>query len=133
MTGALVDTSVWIDFFQDKATPQAKRLEEMLVAKEKICICGVILTEVLQGFRNDHDYHRALFLFDPLNFLLMERKTFIRAAGLYRILRRQGITIRNSVDCIIAAVAIENDVALLHQDRDFDLIAESSPLKVIGA
>jgi predicted nucleic acid-binding protein len=96
-----------------------------------VCICGVILTEVLQGIREDEDHAAASAAFDAFLFLPMTRRTFIRAADLYRTLRRRGVTIRNAVDCMIASVAIEHDIPLLHNDRDFDGIATLGNLKVV--
>ncbi len=127
----VVDTSVWIDLFRGKGSPQVRALEDALVAGEDLCICGVILTEVLQGIRDDADYRKTLSRFEALLFLPMSRHTFIEAAELYRRLRRQGITIRNAVDCMIAAVAMEHDVPLLHQDRDFHPIAKHCGLKIV--
>ena len=127
----LVDTTVWIDFFLNKDTAQTQTLQHMLNASEDICICGVILAEVLQGIREDADYEAVASRFDAFLFLPMHQRTFVNAAQLYRALRRRGITIRNAVDCMIAAVAIEHDVPLLHQDRDFNPIARYCGLKVI--
>lgn len=127
----IVDTTVWIDFFQNKDTPQTEMLQHILNAGEDICICGVILTEVLQGIREDKDYTNVSFHFESFLFLPMQRCTFESAAELYRTLRRKGITIRNTVDCMIAAVAIEHDIALLHNDRDFVPISEHFGLKTI--
>lgn len=127
----IVDTTVWIDFFQNKDTPQTEALQRMLHAGEDICICGVILTEVLQGIREDADYKMVASRFEALLFLPMHQRTFVHAAQLYRTLRRRGITIRNAVDCMIAAVAIEHDIPLLHRDRDFGPIAEHCRLKLL--
>ncbi|MEI6219528.1 MAG: PIN domain nuclease [bacterium] len=127
----IVDTTVWIDFFQNKDTPQTEMLQHILNAGEDICICGVILTEVLQGIREDRDYTKVSSHFESFLFLPMQRRTFESAAQLYRALRRKSITIRNAVDCIIAAVAIEHDIALLHNDRDFVPISEHFGLKTI--
>jgi predicted nucleic acid-binding protein len=127
----IVDTTVWIDFFQDKNTPQTEMLQHMLNAGEDICICGVILTEILQGIREDEDYTAVTSRFKAFLFLPMHHGTFVNAAQLYRTLRRRGVTIRNAVDCMIAAVAIEHDIPLLHHDRDFDPIEEHCGLKVI--
>ena len=103
----------------------------MLNANEDVCVCGVVLTEVLQGIRDDKEYANALASFDSFILLPMSQRTFIRAAELYRTLRRRGLTIRNAVDCMIAAVAIEHNVALLHNDRDFDAIASLGKLKMV--
>ena len=127
----LVDTTVWIDLFRGKSTPEVREVERMLHEGEDICTCGVILTEVLQGIRGDDDYQRTLSRFNAFLFLPMTRQTFVRAAELYRSLRRRGITIRKPVDCMIASVSIEHDIALLHKDRDFDPIENHCGLKVV--
>ena len=126
----LVDTTVWIDFFKGHDTPQVRHLESLIGADEDICICGVILTEVLQGVREDKDYAAVSTRFDAFIYLPMTQKTFRRAVEMYRSLRKQGVTIRNAVDCMIAAVAIEHDLPLLHNDRDFLPLANHSGLKV---
>jgi predicted nucleic acid-binding protein len=127
----LVDTTVWVDFFLGKTAPQVQILEQFLADGEDICICGVILTEVLQGMRDESEYTRTLSLFDSFLFLPMNRRIFLRAAELYRALRRQGVTIRKAVDCMIASVAIEHTIPLLHNDRDFDPIEKLCGLKVV--
>ena len=127
----LVDTTVWIDFFGGTITAQVDALEKFLTEGKEICICGVILTEVLQGIREDEDYNKARSRFNSFLFLPMNQEIFEKAAELYRTLRRKGITIRKPVDCMIAAVAIDYGVALLHNDRDFDPIEKHCGLKVI--
>jgi len=129
----IVDTSVWIDFFRGKATPEVGKLERFLAEGEDVCICGIILTEVLQGIRDDSDYARTLSRFDAFLFLDMNRRTFVKAAQIYRTLRRRGITISKVIDCLIAASAIEHNIALLHNDRDFDPIEHICGLKVVKA
>ena len=127
----LVDTSVWVDLFGNSPSPHVRTLEALLVRGEVLCICGIVLAEVLQGIRDDREYQRTRKHFDALLFLPMTRETFIRAAEIYRSLRRRGITVRKPVDCMIASVAIEHDVALLHNDRDFDPMARYCNLKVV--
>jgi predicted nucleic acid-binding protein len=127
----LVDTTVWIDFFAGKSTPEVCELERAIAEREDICTCGVILTEVLQGIHDDDEHRRVKSVFDAFLFLPMTRQIFLSAAELYRSLRRKGITIRNSVDCMIAAVALENDVALFHHDRDFDPLETHCGFKVV--
>jgi len=127
----IVDTTVWIDFFRGTDTPEVLELQRLIDASEDVCICGVILTEVLQGIREDKDHVAASAAFDEFLFLPMTRDTFLRAADLYRTLRRKGVTVRNAVDCMIASVAIEHDIPLLHNDRDFDAISTMSRLKVV--
>jgi predicted nucleic acid-binding protein len=127
----LVDTTVWIDLFRGRDTVQVKALERLIGENEDICVCGVILTEVLQGIREDQDYSKASIRFEAFIYLPMGQGTFKKAAGIYRTLRRTGVTIRNTVDCMIAAVAIEHDITLLHNDRDFMPIAQHCGLKVV--
>jgi hypothetical protein len=122
----LVDTIVWIDFFGNRPEPHVAVLEALIKGDEDICLCGVILTEVLQGIRSDADYRKTREYLDALIILPMHPVTFVRAAELYRSLRKKGVTIRKPIDCIIAAVAIENDLPLLHNDRDFDHIANGN-------
>ena len=127
----LVDTTAWIDFFGDRPEPHVAVLQELIENDEDICLCGVILAEVLQGIRSDSDYRKTKGYFDALIFLPMRQATYVRAADIYRSLRKKGITIRKPVDCMIASVAIEHDLLLLHNDRDFDQIAKHSKLKIM--
>jgi len=128
----LVDTSVWIDFFRENTTPQAELLNRFLVEGEvDICTCGIILAEVLQGIRNDRMFIKTKDYFDQLIYLPENRKTFILSADIYRSLRKQGITIRKPVDCMIASVSLCYDVELLHSDRDFDPIEKHMGLKTV--
>ena len=129
----LVDTSVWIDLFSGRNTAHVAMLESLIEMKEDICLCDVILTEVLQGIRNDKEYKKTKSVLSDLVFFPMTYETFLLAATIYRTLRVKGLTIRNSVDCMIAAVGIENTVHLLHNDRDFDLINQHFDLQVIDA
>ena len=127
----LVDTTVWIDLFAGHDTVQVNALARFLDAGEDICVCGVVLTEVLQGIREDADYRRTRDSFAHFLFLPMGLDTYVPAAGLYRSLRRRGITIRKPIDCMIAAVAIEHAIPLLHNDRDFGPIAKYCGLDVV--
>ena len=115
----LIDTSVWIDFFNNRDTKQVSLLKFAINDAEDICICGVILTEVLQGIRNDFEYEQVKKMFRSLTDLTLSNDTFIQSADIYRSLRKQGITIRKPIDCMIAAVAIGHDIPLLHNDKDF--------------
>lgn len=127
----LVDTTVWIDLFSAQPAGHVVSLENLILEREDICVCGIILTEVLQGIRRDSEYRETKDLFGHLIFLPMHYSVFLRAAEIYRKLRRSGITIRRSLDCIIASVAIENDIPLLHNDKDFSFIEKHSALKVL--
>ena len=127
----LVDTSVWIDFFAGRDTPHVRRVVELLVAEDDLCLCGVVLTEILQGIRDDREYTQTKAMLANLLWLPMECHIFLQAAHIYRTLRKRGMTIRNSVDCMIAAVCLEYELDLLHHDRDFDVIAEHFDLRVV--
>jgi predicted nucleic acid-binding protein len=126
----LVDTTVWIDFFSGISVPHVTMLENLIDIEEDLSLCGVILAEVLQGIREEKDYVRIKNYFNDLLILPMQDETFIYAADIYRALRKRGITIRKPVDCMIASVAIENDIPLLHNDRDFDYIAKYANLRI---
>ena len=115
----LVDTTVWIDFFSARSYPHVKALENLILNREDICLCGIILTEILQGIRRDSEFNRNRDLLANLIFLSMPYSIFLRSAEIYRNLRRKGITIRKPMDCIIASVALEHDIPLLHNDKDF--------------
>jgi predicted nucleic acid-binding protein len=129
----LVDTSVWIDFFRGREASHVTALEQALHAGDDVCVCGLILTEVLQGIRSDVDYRKTATYFKSLVFLPMSYPTFVRAAEIYRALRRDGVTVRRPMDCLIAATAIEHDALLLHNDRDFDPIEKHAGLRVLHA
>lgn len=96
---------------------------------EDICTCGVILTEVLQGIRDDNEFELVKGMFESLTCLPMHNDSFVKSAQIYRSLRRHGITIRKPIDCMIASVAIISDVPLLHNDRDFQPIERHHQLK----
>ena len=125
----LVDTTVWIDFFAARSSDHVVALENLIINREDICICGIVLTEVLQGIRKDSEFKKTRDLFDNLLFLPMPYPIFLKAAEIFRGLRRKGITIRKSVDCMIASVAIENDIPFLHKDKDFEAIEKHFGLK----
>ena len=128
----LVDTSVWIDFFASKSFSHVSLLERLIREDENICICGIVITEVLQGIRNDIEFNKTRKLLEYLVFLPMQYTSFVKSAQLYRTLRKNGITIKRVMDCLIATVAIENDVSILHNDRDFLLIENQSELKTFS-
>lgn len=127
----LVDTTVWIDFFADRNTPQVDLLISQINQNEDLCLCGVILSEILQGIRNIRQKRQIENMMDSLLFLEMTKSTFVLAADIYRELRSKGFTVRKTIDCMIAAVAIENNILLLHNDRDFDPIEKYFELRVI--
>jgi len=127
----LVDTSVWIDFFHGTQTAKVALLESLITRREDICCCGFVLTEVLQGIRNNREYLATKQILDGLIYLDCGRSTFELSATIYRELRKNGATIRNSVDCLIAATVIQHGVHLLEKDRDFEHIDLYYPLNRI--
>lgn len=127
----LVDTTVWIDFFANRETFHTSFLEMAISKQETICTCGPVLTEILQGIRNPQEYKLILMAFKPLIFLAMQQETYIQSANIYRSLRQHGITIRKTIDCMIAATALEHGAVLLHNDKDFEQIEKYTKLKTI--
>ncbi|MCG6974594.1 MAG: PIN domain-containing protein [Desulfobacterales bacterium] len=109
-------------FFAARSSSHVVALENLIINRKDICICGIVLTEVLQGIRRNSEFKKTKDLFNNLLFLPMPYSVFLNAAEIYRSLHRKGITFRKSVDCMIASVAIENDIPLLHNDKDFKAI-----------
>jgi len=126
----LIDSSVWIDFFAARPLPHVAAMESIIEDREDICICGIILAEVLQGIRNDIEFRKTKELFNMLIFLPMPYTVFLRCAEIYRKLRKKGITVRKPLDCMIASVAIENNIPLLHNDKDFQPIEKYCGLEI---
>jgi predicted nucleic acid-binding protein len=128
-----VDTSVWIDFFCGRPTPAVLCLKECLnVEPTGILLVDLVLTEILQGITREADVARVeerLAEFDVLR--LQHMADFRAAAGLYRAVRQRGHTIRSTIDCLIAAMCIREDVPLLHSDKDFDRLADMTTLSVV--
>ena len=108
-------------------------LESAIDQRDDLCLCGVVLTEVLKGIRDDTQYQQTESVLANLIYLPMNRSTFLLSADLYRRLRSRGITIRNSIDCMIAAVCLEHQAYVLHNDRDFDDMADAFGLQVLGS
>ena len=127
----LVDSSVWIDYFNDIATRETDLLDDLL-GREPILTGDLIIAEVLQGFRSDADYRKAKAALDDLLYEpMVGREIAIANARNYRKLRAKGITVRKTIDMLIATFCLENRHSLLHADRDFDAIAEHLGLVVV--
>jgi predicted nucleic acid-binding protein len=128
----LVDSSVWIAYFNGVETPQTDRLHAFL-ASEPLAIGDLILTEVLQGFRSDREFNQARKALSVLTVVdLGGEEIAIQAAKNYRHLRALGFTVRKTIDCIIATRCIESGFDLLHADRDFDPFEKHLGLRVAG-
>ena len=124
----LVDTSVWIASFRKES---AFSIEDA-VAFDDIVTCLPIIQEVLQGFWDESAYRvaRDSMLALPVVESPMGESLFLEAVALYRVARNRGITVRSSVDCLIAACALRHNLPILHNDRDYALISEVAPLQV---
>ncbi len=115
----LVDSSVWIDYFNGKETLATKKLDGLL-GVQPVCTGDLILAEVLQGFRQDADYQAAKNLLCSLPIVAMVNTDIsLKSADNFRLLRKQGITIRKTIDTLIATYCIETGLSLLHSDKDF--------------
>lgn len=121
----LVDTSVWVDYLRGHATPQVRALKDLLSGEEIVGTAPIILQEILQGadsterFETWRKYFSDLFCYVPRDPL----ETHVAAARHYQDCRKAGKTPRSSNDCLIAQIAIEHGLTLLHNDRDFNAIA----------
>ena len=125
----LVDTSVWVNDLRGDGSRQVRVLHELLAGEDIVGTAPIIVQEILQGADSDERFEKWRGFFtelwcyrvhDPLD-------THVTAARLYQICRRTGRTPRSSNDCLIAQIAIENQLSLLHSDRDFDAIAKAIP------
>jgi hypothetical protein len=124
----LVDTSLWIAWFRS-----GSKVDLDAIAKDdEIVTCLPVVQEVLQGFRDERAFrtaHEAMLAL-PILESPMDSALFVEAANLYRQARRMGITVRSSVDCLVAACALRNDAVVVHTDRDYDSLARACALRV---
>ncbi|HEY4066726.1 MAG TPA: PIN domain nuclease [Burkholderiaceae bacterium] len=118
----VVDSSVWIDFFNGAMTPQRSTLRRLLSRGETtLVVPDLVLYEVLRGFRHERDYLQARALMHSMDVEATGDPALAEAAaGHYRSLRAAGITVRSGIDVLVAAFCIERGYTLLHSDRDFD-------------
>ena len=127
----VVDTSVWIDVLNENGTPQAERCIRLIEDGEPVALTDVILTEILQGLRSEDEarlVESRLRAFPILRLAGLE--DFALAADLYRSAREAGVTIRKTLDCLIAAPCVRSGAPLLHADADFDRLATCTPLRL---
>jgi predicted nucleic acid-binding protein len=125
----VVDSSVWIDYFRGSLTPQTECLDTLL-SSELLAVGDVILTEVLQGFSSERDYNQARKLMTSLDVIdIGGQDIALAAARNFRTLRALGVTVRKTIDTLIATCCIENDFALLYSDRDFEPFARHLGLR----
>jgi predicted nucleic acid-binding protein len=125
----LVDSSVWIDYFNGRETRETARLDRLL-GKEEVLTGDLIYVEVLQGFRREHEFRRAKRALDELAFAdLLGRDVALASDQSYLRLRQKGITVRRTIDVINATFCIRNGHVLLHADREFEPMAEHLGLR----
>lgn len=131
MSQVLVDTSVWIDFFNGEDNPEVEKLSALLNGGQEVCVCPTIIQEVLQGISDSRNFDRIkehlllqiVLICDPV-------QASIEAAKIYQRLRRKGVTIRKSNDCLIAYHALYYETSVLHTDRDYKNIAIHTGLRL---
>ena len=128
----LVDSSVWIDYFNGRETWQTDLLEN-LFSNVPIIIGDLILTEILQGFRSDNDFKTAKSFLSDLPFRQMGGyQVAVQSAQNYRTLRKKGVTVRKTINVVICTYCILEDLSLLHDDRDFEPMVSHLSLKTLS-
>jgi len=116
----LIDSSVWIGYFNGIINPQTDWLDSAL-GKEIIIVGDIILAEVLQGFKSDRDFNKAKELLSNFRFMeMLNQELAIKSAKNYRFLRKKGVTVHKTIDVIIGTFCIHHNIPLLHDDQDFD-------------
>jgi len=127
----VVDTSVWVDFLNGRRCRQTDLLDDLLTG-EFVLTGDLIVAEVLQGIRTDADYRRTLDAMNGLPFTdMLGRDIAVSSAAHYRTLRKNGVTIRKTIDVMIATFCVHNGLPLLHNDRDFDAMAAHIGLRTL--
>ena len=124
----LIDTSAWIEFLRDTGSPVCNRVDKLLA--EDMAICDAVRMEVLAGARNEQHLHQLRRLLARATVLPIGPIDYDHAAAIYRQCRREGETVRKLIDCLIGAVAIRADTAILHRDADFDVLARHTELRI---
>ena len=128
----LVDSSVWIDYFRGTLTPQSEVLDRLL-GQQPLAIGDLILSEVLQGFDSDRDFNAVREMLTSLTVVQLGGQDIsIQAAKNFRTLRRRGVTVRKTIDTVIATRCMESGYDLLHNDRDFDPFTKYLGLQVVS-
>ena len=127
----VVDTTVWIDFLEARDTAFDRHLTELIEEQAPISLVDIVYAEILQGIRDEEIFQRTRMSLRAHPILRPRGlETFETAANLYRTARRRGLTIRRSVDCLIAATCLETGAEIYHNDRDFDALARVSDLMI---
>jgi predicted nucleic acid-binding protein len=124
----LIDTSLWVPVYRDPSGAVAQ-LVQGAIGSEEFVFCQLIRAELLQGCRDEREWARTLEYLDDQSYLEMSLGGWTEAARIYFELRQTGFTVRSTLDCCVAVVALEHDLTLLHNDRDYETIATVRPLK----
>ncbi len=129
----LIDTSAFVEFLNRTGSRADTIIEDLMVNDEDIALPDIAITEILQGIKDEHEHSDVKQTVLTFTILSMKgTESYVAAAELYRKCRKKGLTVRNTIDLLVAQIAIENKAYLLHQDRDFDTIARICPLKIYG-
>ncbi|MEQ8542086.1 MAG: PIN domain nuclease [Coleofasciculus sp. D1-CHI-01] len=124
----LIDTSVWISVFRDRSG-QVRQQLETLIADREILLTRFTQLELLQGSLNEQEWTILSTYLEAQDYVELTSSSWQAAARIYYDLRRQGLTVRSPIDCCIAQAALENDLLLVHNDRDFEIIAQVRDLQ----
>lgn len=124
----LIDTSVWISVFRDRSGRVRQQLET-LIANREVILTRFTQLELLQGSLNEQEWMLLSTYLETQEYAELASSSWQEAARIYYDLRRQGLTVRSPIDCCIVQVALENNLVLLHNDRDFETIAQIRPLQ----
>ena len=127
----LIDTSAWVEYLRDSDSATCNEVERLLNFKP--ALCDAIRMELLAGARDEKHVAQLEKLLARATVIKTESIDYDNAAAIYRACRKFGLTIRTHVDCLIAAIAIRTNTALLHNDSDFDAIAQVTKIKILGA
>jgi len=129
----IVDTSVWIDFLKGRESGPVAILEQLITEEVDVFTTGLILQEVLSGIRNKKDRNKVRADFGRFILVMPTLDTHIEAADIFDTCRKKGYTIRSLVDCLVAALALEYDLEIHENDRDYRHIAQVFPLRIVGS
>ena len=128
----LVDTSAWIDHFNGHPSPEAARLHKAINEHENIALCGIVLTEILLGLRSNEQARKIENLLNAFTWLPEpDQSDYVQAATIFRHCRSKGVSIRSTIDCLIASLCIRHQIPLLTKDQDFNQIAIHHPLTLV--
>jgi len=126
----IVDTSIWIDFLKGRDTAGSVQLEQLLDNEIDLFTTGIIVQEILTGIKEKRTRNSVKKDLEGFITVMPSLGTHVQAAEIFGQCRKKGKTIRSIVDCLVAALAIEYDLAVLQRDRDFEYIAQAIPLKL---